>query len=248
MITGKSILKAIPSTRMAACKKFRWERGQIRHRIQSQCSIASKERCRRDGLRRDGNSSTGTGSKRVLFVNVKGKFVNDMRASDLWVNTPSGWRLKSRLLLQDDSHVSACQISHFQSPMEYLIPRAKASVAARSELAPMAPTGHPCRGCATAAAETAAATGATEPTTAASATETAAATSATEAATSACIAAESTCAAPKRLHPTAGPLETASAERPHATTAAKGAHSAAIAAKAATATAAATETAVASRR
>lgn len=45
----------------------------------------------------------GTGEKRILFAHVKGTFTNDFRARDLWVNTPDGWRLKSRTVLQDDT-------------------------------------------------------------------------------------------------------------------------------------------------
>jgi len=49
--------------------------------------------------------SSGTGVKRILFLNIKGTFTNDLRVNDVWVSTPDGWRLKSRLMLQDDSKV-----------------------------------------------------------------------------------------------------------------------------------------------
>lgn len=47
--------------------------------------------------------SAGTGEKRVLFARVHGTFTNDFHSRDLWVKTPQGWRLKYRLILQDDT-------------------------------------------------------------------------------------------------------------------------------------------------
>ena len=38
----------------------------------------------------------GTGEKRILFARFKGTFTNDLLVKDLWVETPQGWRLKSR--------------------------------------------------------------------------------------------------------------------------------------------------------
>jgi len=88
------------------CKKFQWERKQI-STIQSQCSINSMTQCP-DGVQVVMTThSSGTGFKRVLFMNVKGVFTNDLRVVDVWVSTPTGWRLKSRKMLQDESHTSA---------------------------------------------------------------------------------------------------------------------------------------------
>ncbi len=47
----------------------------------------------------------GTGEKRVLFLKVKGTFTDDLWVRDLWVNTPQGWRLKSRQTLQDEMRI-----------------------------------------------------------------------------------------------------------------------------------------------
>jgi len=45
----------------------------------------------------------GTGSKKVLFFTVHGRFVNDMIVEDFWTNGPTGWRLASRHTLFDQS-------------------------------------------------------------------------------------------------------------------------------------------------
>ena len=84
-------------------KKFRWERAQVRT-IQSQCSILAMT-VESDGVHVEmATHSSGTGAKRVLFVTVSGTFTNDLHVDDLWVNTPDGWRLKYRQMLQDESH------------------------------------------------------------------------------------------------------------------------------------------------
>jgi hypothetical protein len=85
-------------------KKFQWERDCIRT-IQSTCQIANITEGP-DGIHvQMATHSTGTGVKRVLFFKVMGSFINDMRVEDLWVNTPMGLRLKTRQLIQDDSHM-----------------------------------------------------------------------------------------------------------------------------------------------
>jgi len=85
--------------------KFQSERNMIRT-IQTQCSITSLT-VAPDGVHvRMATHSSGTGVKRIMFFNVKGTFVNDLRVNDLWVNTPDGWRLKSRLMLQDNSRLT----------------------------------------------------------------------------------------------------------------------------------------------
>jgi ketosteroid isomerase-like protein len=47
----------------------------------------------------------GTGRKKVLFATLKGTFTNDLLVRDLWVNTASGWRLKRRQILQDETRI-----------------------------------------------------------------------------------------------------------------------------------------------
>jgi len=49
--------------------------------------------------------SEGTGEKRVLFARLRGRFTNELRVRDLWINTPQGWRLKYRRTLQDETHI-----------------------------------------------------------------------------------------------------------------------------------------------
>ena len=48
--------------------------------------------------------SDGTGVKHVFFATLKGSFTNDLWVRDLWVQTPQGWRLRHRLIFQDDTH------------------------------------------------------------------------------------------------------------------------------------------------
>jgi hypothetical protein len=43
----------------------------------------------------------GIGEKRVLFMKFKGNYSDDLRVQDLWVQTPQGWRIKSRKTLSD---------------------------------------------------------------------------------------------------------------------------------------------------
>ncbi len=43
----------------------------------------------------------GLGEKRVLFMKFKGTYTDDLWVRDFWVNTPQGWRVKSRETLAD---------------------------------------------------------------------------------------------------------------------------------------------------
>ena len=43
----------------------------------------------------------GIGEKRVLFMKFKGTYADDLWVRDFWVNTPQGWRVKSRKTLAD---------------------------------------------------------------------------------------------------------------------------------------------------
>ena len=43
----------------------------------------------------------GNGEKRVLFMKFKGTYADDLWVRDLWVQTPDGWRIKSRKTLSD---------------------------------------------------------------------------------------------------------------------------------------------------
>lgn len=49
--------------------------------------------------------SDGTGIKHVLFATLKGSFTNDLWVRDLWVDTPSGWRLRHRQIFEDSTHI-----------------------------------------------------------------------------------------------------------------------------------------------
>ncbi len=49
----------------------------------------------------------GVGFKKILFVKVQGTFTNDLMVRDLWVPTSSGWRLKSRQCLLNETKVAA---------------------------------------------------------------------------------------------------------------------------------------------
>ena len=43
----------------------------------------------------------GVGEKRVLFMHFKGTYADDLWVRDFWVQTPQGWRVKSRKTLAD---------------------------------------------------------------------------------------------------------------------------------------------------
>ena len=43
----------------------------------------------------------GAGEKRMLFMRFKGSYADDLSVRDLWVETPQGWRIKSRKTLAD---------------------------------------------------------------------------------------------------------------------------------------------------
>lgn len=43
----------------------------------------------------------GIGEKRVLFMKFKGTYTDDLWVRDFWVQTPQGWRVKSRKTLSD---------------------------------------------------------------------------------------------------------------------------------------------------
>lgn len=43
----------------------------------------------------------GAGEKRVLFMKFKGNYADDLWVHDLWVQTPQGWRIKSRKTVSD---------------------------------------------------------------------------------------------------------------------------------------------------
>ncbi len=44
----------------------------------------------------------GIGEKRVLFMHFKGTYADDLWVRDFWVQTPQGWRVKSRKTLADN--------------------------------------------------------------------------------------------------------------------------------------------------
>lgn len=50
-------------------------------------------------------STTGTGEKRILFIKLRGTYTNNLVVHDLWIHTPTGWLLKTRLMVVDDSHM-----------------------------------------------------------------------------------------------------------------------------------------------
>lgn len=43
----------------------------------------------------------GIGEKRVLFMKFRGTYADDLWVRDFWVQTPQGWRVKSRKTLSD---------------------------------------------------------------------------------------------------------------------------------------------------
>ena len=43
----------------------------------------------------------GIGEKRVMFMKFKGTYADDLWVRDFWVQTPQGWRVKSRKTLAD---------------------------------------------------------------------------------------------------------------------------------------------------
>ena len=43
----------------------------------------------------------GIGEKKVLFMKFKGTYADDLWVRDFWVQTPQGWRVKSRKTLSD---------------------------------------------------------------------------------------------------------------------------------------------------
>lgn len=43
----------------------------------------------------------GIGEKRVLFMKFRGTYADDLWVRDFWVQTPQGWRVKSRKTLAD---------------------------------------------------------------------------------------------------------------------------------------------------
>ena len=43
----------------------------------------------------------GVGEKRVMFMKFKGTYADDLWVHDLWIQTPQGWRIKSRKTLVD---------------------------------------------------------------------------------------------------------------------------------------------------
>lgn len=45
--------------------------------------------------------SQGVGEKRVLFMKFTGTYADDLSVRDLWVQTPQGWRIKSRKTVSD---------------------------------------------------------------------------------------------------------------------------------------------------
>ena len=49
--------------------------------------------------------SDGIGEKRILFAKLHASFTNDVAVRDLWVDTPEGWRLKSRQTLSNQTHI-----------------------------------------------------------------------------------------------------------------------------------------------
>lgn len=90
------------SDRNAALKKLRDMRSFIT-RIQSKTTVNSCAPQPNGELVQMTFHAAGTGQKKVLFIKLKGTFTNDMIAKDLWVNTADGWRLRSRVLLADET-------------------------------------------------------------------------------------------------------------------------------------------------
>jgi hypothetical protein len=90
----------------ASMRKLRDERNQI-STIQCQLSIVSVTPAANGLLVEMKLHSFGTGQKRIAFFKIHGTFTNDLVTRDLWVETPAGWRIKTRLKLVDDSHTEA---------------------------------------------------------------------------------------------------------------------------------------------
>lgn len=91
-------------TRAETLRQFRERRGQILT-LRSHYAIRSLTPAE-DGVLVEMKMRTdGTGQKRVLFAKVRGTFTNDLLVRDLWVNTPSGWRLRRRQTLQDETRI-----------------------------------------------------------------------------------------------------------------------------------------------
>jgi hypothetical protein len=87
-------------------KKLQWERDSI-STVQYKCSITGVTQDPR-GLMVDMTMHTsGNGVKRVLFMKFHGTFTNDLVVKDLWVKTATGWRIKTRCTLLDESHQQA---------------------------------------------------------------------------------------------------------------------------------------------
>jgi hypothetical protein len=48
----------------------------------------------------------GIGVKKVMFVNFTAGFTNELVVRDLWVNTASGWKIKSRQTFKDQTVIN----------------------------------------------------------------------------------------------------------------------------------------------
>jgi hypothetical protein len=49
----------------------------------------------------------GVGIKKVMFMTFQGTFTNELVCRDFWIQTPSGWKLKSRQTITDDTKVNS---------------------------------------------------------------------------------------------------------------------------------------------
>jgi len=55
-----------------------------------------------DGIQAEMKLHTqGIGEKRVLFMKFRGTYTDDLWVQDVWVETPQGWRIKSRKTFSD---------------------------------------------------------------------------------------------------------------------------------------------------
>lgn len=55
-----------------------------------------------DGIQAEMKLHTqGIGEKRVLFMKFRGTYTDDLWVQDVWVETPQGWRIKSRKTFYD---------------------------------------------------------------------------------------------------------------------------------------------------
>jgi hypothetical protein len=92
--------------KQAAMKNLRDQRNQITS-VQCAWSIETVTNAPSGAIVQVKLHSQGTGCKRIAFFKVNGTFTNDMLVRDYWIDTPVGWRMKSRIKIVDESHVQA---------------------------------------------------------------------------------------------------------------------------------------------